>query len=89
MTKKLENMTQKELIAHYEKMRVKEQRERKKIADQIPAELSVQVKELVALANEVACDGLYNGGPRYISCDLFHQLEDQAEKVRNLYCFGS
>ena len=89
MAKKLENMTPDERYEHYSKMRVKEQRERKKIADQIPAELSVQVKELVALANEVACDGLYNGGPRYIPCDLFHQLEDQADKVKSLYCFGS
>ena len=89
MAKKLENMTPDERYEHYSKMRVKEQRERKKIADQIPVELSVQVKELVALANEVACDGLYNGGPRYIPCDLFHQLEDQANKVKNLYCFGS
>ena len=43
MAKKLENMTPDERYEHYSKMRVKEQRERKKIADQIPAELSVQV----------------------------------------------
>lgn len=88
MAKKLENMTHKELMAHHEKRRAKEAVERKKVANQVPAQLSVQVEELVSLATEVACDALYNGGPRYIPCDLFHQLEDQAEKVRNLYCFG-
>ena len=87
MPKKLENMTQDERIAYYTKIREKEQRQRKKIADQVPPQLYVQVQELVSLANEIACDGLYNGGPRYISCDLFHQLEQQADKVKNLYCF--
>ena len=87
MAKKPENMTPEERYAHYAKIRAKEQRERKKIADQVPPQLYVQVQELVLLANEIACDGLYNGGPRYISCDLFHQLEDQADKVKNLYCF--
>ena len=87
MPKKLENMTQDERIAYYTKIREKEQRQRKKIADQVPPQLYVQVQELVSLANEIACDGLYNGGPRYISCDLFHQLEQQADTVKNLYCF--
>jgi len=88
MAKKPENMTQKELMAYHDKKRAKAAKERKKVAEQVPAHLSVQVEELVAIATEIACDALYNGGPRYISCDLFHQLEDQSEKVRSLYCFG-
>ena len=86
MTKKVENMTDDERIEYYKKQRIKEAIERVKVARKVPDHLAEAVEKLTLLANEVACDALYNGGPRYISCDMFHELEDQVIKVRRLYC---
>ena len=85
MAKKIQNMTDDERIEYYKKQRIKETIERVKVAKQVPEHLAKAAEELALLANEVACDALYNGGPRYIACDLFHELENKALEVKRLY----
>jgi hypothetical protein len=86
MTKKLENMTQDERIAYWDKQRANEKKQRKQLADQVPASLLALVKELESVAQDMARQGLYEGGPRYIYCDTFHELERKADSVRREFC---
>jgi len=86
MAKKYENMTDKERRAYWEKQHADEKKKRKQLADQVPPSLLALVKELESVAQDMARQGLYEGGVRYIYCDTFHELERKADSVRREFC---
>lgn len=85
MTKKLENMTSEERITYWAKEQEKERKERQKILDKLSPEMLDAVYKLQRLSLDVAHDALYESTPKYISCQLFHDLHDASCAIRNLF----
>ena len=88
MAKQLEDMTVDQRIRHWEKVQEKERKTRQDAIEKLSPQQILAVHAIYRLSKEITEEALHGGGVRYIYCDLFNQLEDAVEIVREQYNMG-
>lgn len=88
MGKKLENMTADQRVAYWEKKRAKERKTRQHAIEKLSPKQILAVHNMYKLSKEITYEALHGGGVRYIYCDLFNELEEAVEIVRNQFNMG-
>ena len=88
MEKKLEDMTVNQRIAYWEKQRKKERKTRQDAINKLSPKQVLAVHTMYKLSKEITSEALHGGGVRYIYCDLFNELEEAVEIIRNQFNMG-
>tara|TARA_R100000278_G_scaffold118909_1_gene99915 strand:- start:550 stop:825 length:276 start_codon:yes stop_codon:yes gene_type:complete len=88
MAKKVKDMTVDQRIRNWEKEQKKERKTRQDAIEKLSPKQVLAVHTMYKLSKEITYEALHGGGVRYIYCDLFNQLEDAVEIVREQYNMG-
>jgi|TARA_R100000005_G_C4888419_1_gene136515 hypothetical protein len=80
-TQDLMKMTDKQRERYWQKKRQEEYDKRQKSIDALTNEQRKAIERIYEMARDIVHQGLYEGGPRYIYCDTFHELDSAVEIV--------